>query len=79
MLWPKIKVDLQSGHIQEQILCEHLGVQFHFATLFKILETYPPASHAKQLLEGMQQSKAPEKSQSVIASKDVQKFKITEL
>ena len=58
--------------VQDQILCEHLGVRFHLTTLFKILETCPSASHAKQLLEGMQQNKTPEKNHMVcIVSKDV--------
>ena len=53
-----------------QILCEHLG--YGFTALFKIPETCPSASHAKQVLEGMQQNKTPEKNHIVcIVSKDV--------
>ena len=56
--------------VQEQILCEHLGVRFHLTALFKILKTCPSASHAKQLLEGMQQNKTPEKiTESVLRPK----------
>ena len=41
----------------------------HLTALFKILETCPSSSHVKQLLEGMQQNKHQNKSQSV--SEDV--------
>ena len=46
-----------------------LGYGFTLPQIDKILETWPSASRAKQLLEGMQQNKAPEKSQSVLCSK----------
>ena len=60
--------------VQEQILCEYLGARFHWTALFKTLKTCPSASHAKQLLEGMQQNKTPEKITVCIVSKDVQHF-----
>ena len=43
----------------------------HLTVLFKTLETCPPASHAKQLLDGMQQNKHQNKShaQSVMCLK----------
>ena len=45
---------------------------YGFTALFKIPETCPSASHAKQVLEGMQQNKTPEKNHIVcIVSKDV--------
>ena len=45
-------------------------VRFHLTALFKILKTCPSASHAKQLLAGMQQNKTPEKiTQSVLCPK----------
>ena len=44
----------------------------HLTALFKILETCPSSSHVKQLLEGMQQNKHQNKSQSAcIVSEDV--------
>ena len=42
-----------STDVQEQICVGTV----HLTVLFKILETCPSASHAKQLLEGMQQNK----------------------
>ena len=41
----------------------------HLTALFKILETCPSSSHVKQLLEGMQQNKHRNKSQSVLCLK----------
>ena len=41
----------------------------HLTALFKILETCPSSSHVKQLLEGMQQNKHQNKSQSVLCPK----------
>ena len=65
-----------SVSIRTNQLCEHLGVRFHLTAVCKMLETCPSASHAKQLLEAMQQNKTPEKNHIVCTvSKDfVQNF-----
>ena len=57
----ELNVYLQSDYKNKFCVHEHLGVRFHLTTLSKILETCPSSSHAKQLMEAMQQNKTPEK------------------
>ena len=69
MWWPKIKFTYNLSIYKNKFRVSVLRYGFTLPHYFKILETCPSESRAKQLLEDMEQHKAPEKSQSVFCPK----------